>query len=57
MVGTSSLLREPIETLRGIGPQKGELLKTELGIFTIGDLLFHFPFRYYDRTKIYKIPQ
>ncbi|HZF99953.1 MAG TPA: ATP-dependent DNA helicase RecG [Chitinophagales bacterium] len=57
MVGTPSLLREPVETLKGIGPLKAELLKAELGIFTIGDLLFHYPYRYFDRTKIYKIAE
>lgn len=35
-----------------MGPQKGELLKKELNIFTFGDLLNHFPYRHIDRTKI-----
>jgi ATP-dependent DNA helicase RecG len=38
-----------------VGPQRGDLLKKELQIFTVGDLLFHFPYRYIDRSKIYKI--
>ncbi len=42
-----------IEYLKGVGPQRAELLKKELGIFTFGDLLHHFPFRYVDRTKFY----
>ncbi|MEX0882815.1 MAG: ATP-dependent DNA helicase RecG [Cyclobacteriaceae bacterium] len=44
-----------IEYLKGVGPQKGALLNTELQVFTFGDLLQHYPFRYEDRTKFYKI--
>jgi len=35
-----------------VGPQKADLFKKELNIFTFGDLLEHFPFRHVDRTKI-----
>lgn len=45
----------PIEYLKGVGPKKGDLLKTELGIFTLGDLVFHFPFRHEDRSSFQKI--
>jgi ATP-dependent DNA helicase RecG len=45
----------PIEYLKGVGPKKGDLLKTELGIFTLSDLLFHFPFRHEDRSSFQKI--
>ncbi|OYX17572.1 MAG: ATP-dependent DNA helicase RecG, partial [Algoriphagus sp. 32-45-6] len=44
-----------IEYLKGVGPQKAELLNKELNIFTYGDLLQHYPFRYEDRTKFFKI--
>lgn len=44
-----------IEYLKGVGPQRAEVLKKELGIFTFGDLLFHFPFRYIDRTKFHSV--
>lgn len=44
-----------IEYLKGVGPQRGELLQKELGIFTFGDLLFHFPFRYVDKSKFHKV--
>ncbi|MBT32168.1 MAG: ATP-dependent DNA helicase RecG [Thalassobius sp.] len=46
-----------IEFLKGVGPQKADLLKTELGIFTFGDLIQHFPFRHEDRTKFYSISE
>ena len=47
----------PIEYLKGVGPQRAELLRKELAIFTFGDLLFHFPFRYVDRTKYYTVKE
>ncbi|UZR94248.1 ATP-dependent DNA helicase RecG [Chondrinema litorale] len=46
-----------IEFLKGVGPQKADLLKTELSIFTFGDLIQHFPFRHEDRTKFYSISE
>jgi ATP-dependent DNA helicase RecG len=44
-----------IEYLKGVGPQRADTLKTDLGIFTCRDLLFHYPFRYIDRTKFHRI--
>ena len=44
-----------IEFLKGVGPQRAALLNKELSIFTFGDLLQHYPFRYEDRTKFYTI--
>ncbi|MBL7776514.1 MAG: ATP-dependent DNA helicase RecG [Saprospiraceae bacterium] len=44
-----------IEYLKGVGPPRADVLKTELGVFTFGDLLFHFPFRYIDRTKFHRV--
>ncbi len=52
---STQLLSTAIEYLKGVGPQRGELLKKELGIHTYGDLLQHYPFRYIDRTRFYKI--
>lgn len=47
----------PIEYLKGVGPQKADVLKKELLIFTIGDLLTYYPFRHIDRTQFHKIRQ
>ena len=47
----------PIEYLRGVGPARAEVLKSELTIHTFGDLLRHYPFRYVDRTQFHKIRQ
>ncbi|MEZ5043095.1 MAG: ATP-dependent DNA helicase RecG [Saprospiraceae bacterium] len=44
-----------IEYLKGVGPTRAELLKKELSIFTYRDLLFHFPYRYVDKTQFHRI--
>jgi ATP-dependent DNA helicase RecG len=49
---TASILKSPIEYLKGVGPLRGDVLKKEAGIFTFNDLLFYFPFRHIDRTQI-----
>lgn len=48
-------LDTPIEYLKGVGPARADLLKKELGIKTFGDVLLHYPFRYIDRSKIYRV--
>ncbi|MEP6749572.1 MAG: ATP-dependent DNA helicase RecG [Bacteroidota bacterium] len=45
-------MANPIEYLKGVGPQRADILKKELGIFTFGDLLELFPNRHVDKTKI-----
>lgn len=51
----AALLEKPIEYLKGVGPNRGILLRKELGISTCKDLLYHFPNRYVDRTRFYSI--
>ncbi|MCX8020929.1 MAG: ATP-dependent DNA helicase RecG [Chitinophagaceae bacterium] len=51
----AGVLSNPIEYLKGVGPQKADLLKKELGIFTFEDLLNHFPYRHIDKTKIHTV--
>ena len=50
-----NLLHTPIEYLKGVGPNRGELLRKELGIHKYQDLVNFFPNRYIDRTRYYKI--
>ncbi len=50
-----SILETKIEFVKGVGPQRAELFKTELGIFTYNDALMHFPFRYVDKTTFHQI--
>jgi ATP-dependent DNA helicase RecG len=51
----SGFFNTKIEFLKGVGPQRAALLQTELNIFTYGDLIQHYPFRYLDRTQFYQI--
>ncbi len=56
----NSFLQTPIEFLKGVGPQRAELLRSELNIHTYHDLLEYFPFRYIDRSTyntIQELPQ
>ncbi|MES2703559.1 MAG: ATP-dependent DNA helicase RecG [Bacteroidota bacterium] len=54
-MNSQSTLENPIEFLKGVGPQRGELLRAELQISTFEDLLYHYPYRYFDRTQLTKI--
>lgn len=44
-----------VQFLPGVGPRRASLLKSELGVATVGDLLRTFPFRYIDRSTIQSI--
>ena len=48
----ANILSNPIEYLKGVGPQRADLLKKELNIFTFSDLLEHYPYRHVDKTKV-----
>ena len=52
---TPDILNNPIEYLKGVGPLRADLLKKELGIFTFGHLLAHYPYRHVDKTRIHRI--
>lgn len=52
---TDQFIPSSLEYLKGAGPRKAEVLKKELGMKSVGDLLRHYPFRYIDRTKYYTI--
>jgi len=51
----NDILNNDIKFLSGVGERRASMLRKELGIATLGDLLYHFPFRYIDRTRIWKI--
>lgn len=44
-----------IKFLSGVGEKRAQLLATEAGIRTVGDLLHYYPHRYIDRTKVFRI--
>lgn len=50
-------LQTPIDYLKGVGPNRADLLRKELGIHTYQDLINLFPNRYLDRTTYFKINQ
>jgi len=52
IIATSSILSNPVEYLKGVGPLRGDMLKKELLIFTFKDLLEHFPLRHIDKTEV-----
>ncbi|SMO34656.1 ATP-dependent DNA helicase RecG [Saccharicrinis carchari] len=51
----SELSTKDITYLPGVGPKRAELLKKELKIQSYEDLLYHFPYKYVDRSRTYKI--
>jgi ATP-dependent DNA helicase RecG len=53
----ATFLQTPIDYLKGVGPNRADLLRKELGIHTFQDLIHLFPNRYLDRTQYYKIDQ
>jgi ATP-dependent DNA helicase RecG len=53
----STFLNTKIEYLKGVGPAKAELMQKEFAIFTFNDLLYYFPYRHIDRSKMYQISQ
>ena len=52
-----SNLHTPLDYLKGVGPSRADLLRKELGIRTLADLVNFFPNRYIDRTQFFKINQ
>ncbi len=44
-----------IKYLAGVGPKKAEILNKEIQAFSVEDLLYYFPYKYIDRSRIYFI--
>ncbi|MGQ1946928.1 ATP-dependent DNA helicase RecG [Geofilum sp. OHC36d9] len=51
----SELATLNIMYLPGVGPHRAELLKQELRIVSYEDLIYYFPYKYIDRSRIYTI--
>lgn len=51
----NNLIETPIEYLKGVGPARAEVLKKELQVFTVEDLLGYYPFRYFECNEILPI--
>ena len=52
---SNHFLDTKIEFLKGVGPKRAEFLRKELGIATFGQLMVYYPFRYIDKSKLFKI--
>jgi ATP-dependent DNA helicase RecG len=50
-----NILQTEIQFVPGVGPKRADILNKEIGIFTVGDLLRWYPYRYIDRSRIYYI--
>ncbi|CCH54698.1 ATP-dependent DNA helicase RecG [Fibrisoma limi BUZ 3] len=57
MTERTTFFNTPLSYLKGLGPQRTELLNKELNLFTYGDLIQYYPFRYDDRTRFYTISE
>ena len=49
------LATRDIKFLPGVGPQRAAVLNTEAGIHSVHDLLFYFPYKYVDRSRVYQV--
>ncbi len=54
--GNNILLQE-IKYLKGVGPKRAQLLSGELSLVRVRDLLYFYPYRYIDRSRIYRISE
>lgn len=50
-----NVMDNPVKFVHGVGEQRAKLLEKELGIRSVGDMLYYFPFRYVDRSRFYRI--
>jgi ATP-dependent DNA helicase RecG len=48
-------LQTDIKFIPGVGPKRAEILNKEIDLFTLGDLLRWYPYRYIDRTRVYYV--
>ncbi|NCC10717.1 MAG: ATP-dependent DNA helicase RecG [Bacteroidia bacterium] len=51
----TDLKTRDIKYIAGVGPQKATVLNKELGVYSLHDLLYYFPYKYVDRSRIYRI--
>lgn len=44
-----------VKYLQGVGPQRAAVLNKELDIYSLRDLLYYFPYKYVDRSRLYYV--
>lgn len=49
------LATRDVKYLQGVGPQRAAVLNKELNIYSLRDLLYNFPYKYVDRSRLYYI--
>ena len=54
-IDSLDFLSQPLQYLKGIGPRRAEMLREELSIQTVGELLVYYPRDYIDRSKMVEI--
>ncbi len=54
-VVTVNILQTDIKFVPGVGPKRAEILNKEIDVFTLGDLLRYYPYRYIDRSRMYYV--
>jgi len=50
-------LDKELTYVKGVGPERAKILREELGLETLKDLLYHFPFRYIDKSQVLKVSE
>ncbi len=53
----NDLFKTKVNYLAGVGELRAKALASELGIVSFEDMLYYFPFRYVDRSRIYKVSE
>lgn len=51
------ITQRDIKFLTGVGPARADLLERDLKIKTFHDLLYYFPYKYVDRSRLYAISE
>ena len=51
------LLAQDVKFLKGVGEARAKILREDIGVRTVEDLLTTYPFRYIDRREVYRIGQ
>ena len=51
----ANLSQTDIKFLPGVGPKKAEVLNKEIDVFSVEDLLYYFPYKYIDKSRIYYV--
>ncbi|WP_436416573.1 ATP-dependent DNA helicase RecG [Petrimonas sp.] len=49
------IVQTDIKFVPGVGPKRAEILNKEIDVFTLGDLLRYYPYRYIDRSRMYYV--